>query len=107
MYKLGFKRSALVEWRALDNSVREPLRKALKKRLKEPHIPKSALHGPLHNCYKIKLKTSGFRLVYKVEGDVLTVVVLVIGKREKSQAYRLAVERLLEGLATGSDPVDV
>lgn len=93
-----------MEWRALDNSVREPLRKALKKRLEEPHVPKSALHGPLHDCYKIKLKASGFRLVYKVEGDVLTVIVLVIGKRDKSQAYRLAVERLLENIDTGSNP---
>ena len=40
----------------LDGSVKEPLRKLLKKRLDNPHVPGAALHGALTGHYKIKLK---------------------------------------------------
>ncbi len=48
----------------------------------------------MQNCYKIKLRTSGFRLVYQVIDDVLIIAVVAVGKREKSQVYNLASERL-------------
>jgi mRNA interferase RelE/StbE len=38
---------ALKEWQALDGSIKEPLRKALKKRLEHPHMPGAELHGDL------------------------------------------------------------
>ncbi|HBC5640657.1 TPA: type II toxin-antitoxin system RelE/ParE family toxin, partial [Proteus mirabilis] len=46
------------------------------------------------NCYKIKLRASGFRLVYQVIDDMLIIAVVAVGKREKSQVYNLASERL-------------
>jgi mRNA interferase RelE/StbE len=58
----------------LDGSVKEPLRKLLKKRLDNPHVPGAALHGELQGYYKIKLRQQGYRLVYGVEDDVLIVV---------------------------------
>ena len=58
-------------------------------------MPGSALHGDLNHCYKIKLSKQGYRLVYSVEDDVLTVLVLAIDKREDLAAYRSAIERLL------------
>ncbi|WP_416274716.1 type II toxin-antitoxin system RelE family toxin [Lamprobacter sp.] len=85
---------ALAEWEALDGSVKEPFRKALKKRLEQPHVPGSELHGNLQGCYKIKLRKQGWRLVYRVKDDVLIVMVMAVAKREDSVAYRLAVERL-------------
>lgn len=94
-YRLKFIPAALDEWNNLDGSVKEPLRKALRKRLVQPHLPGSELHGDLHHCYKIKLKKQGYRLVYSVEDDVLTVLVLAIDKREDLTAYRSAIERLL------------
>lgn len=94
-YRLKFLPEALDEWNNLDGSVKEVLRKALKKRLEQPHIPGTQLHGELHDCYKIKLRKQGYRLVYSVEDDSLVVLVLAIDKREDMTAYRSAVGRLL------------
>lgn len=71
------------------------MRKALKKRLEQPHVPGSELHGDLQGCYKIKLRQQGYRLVYAVEDAVLVVLVLAVDKREDMAAYRSALERLL------------
>lgn len=96
-YRLKFLPEAIEEWNALDGSVKEVLRKALKKRLEQPHTPGAQLHGDLRNCYKIKLRKQGYRLVYSVEDDALVVLVLAVDKREDMAAYRSAVERLLSG----------
>jgi mRNA interferase RelE/StbE len=96
-YRLKFLPEAIEEWDALDGSVKEVLRKALKKRLQKPHTPGAQLHGDLRNCYKITLRKQGYRLVYSVEDDALVVLVLADGKREDMAAYRSAVERLLSG----------
>lgn len=93
-YRLMFVPQALAEWEALDGSVKESLRKALKKRLEQPHVPGALLHGDLQHCYKIKLRKQGWRLIYRVKDDALIVMVMAIGKREDGVAYRLAVERL-------------
>lgn len=96
-YRLKFLPEALDEWNTLDGSVKEVLRKTLKKRLEQPRTPGAQLHGDLRNCYKIKLRKQGYRLVYSVEDDILIVLVLAIDKREDMAAYRSAVERLLTG----------
>ncbi|MGK2952129.1 MAG: type II toxin-antitoxin system RelE family toxin [Thiobacillus sp.] len=96
-YRLKFLPEAIEEWNALDGSVKEVLRKALKKRLEQPHTPGAQLHGDLRNCYKIKLRKQGYLLVYSVEDDALVVLVLAVDKREDMAAYRSAVERLLSG----------
>lgn len=88
MYRLKFTADALSEWKALDGSVKEPLRKLLKKRLQNPHIPASALHGPLKGYYKIKMRQQGYRLVYTVEDDALVVLVVTINKRDRNLVYQ-------------------
>lgn len=94
-YRLKFIPEALAEWNELDGSVKEHLRKALRKRLEQPHMPGSELHGDLQHCYKIKLRKQGYRLVYSVEDDALVVLVLAVDKREDLAAYRSALNRLL------------
>lgn len=96
-YRLKFLPEALDEWNVLDGSVKAVLRKLLKKRLEQPHVPGAVLHGELRDCYKIKLLKQGYRLVYQVEDDVLVVLVLAVAKREDLAAYRSAIERLLAG----------
>ncbi|MFN4005264.1 MAG: type II toxin-antitoxin system RelE family toxin [Hylemonella sp.] len=93
-YRLLFLPSALKEWQALDGSVKEPLRQLLKKRLDNPHVPGSALHGALRGFYKIKLRKQGIRLVYGVEDDALVVVVMAVDKRPDEAVYRSALARL-------------
>ena len=93
IYQLAFMPEALEEWRRLDNSIKELLRKALKKRLIQPRVPGSELYGDLRTCYKIKLRKQGYRLVYTVEDDRLVVLVLAIDKREDMAAYQSALMR--------------
>ncbi len=92
-YKLRFHVLALKEWRALDNSIREPLKKKLAERLDEPRVPTAALHG-MPDCYKIKLHSLGYRLVYRVDAQEVFVTVIATGKRDKSQVYGTALKRL-------------
>ena len=86
---------ALAEWQALDGSVKEPLRKLLKKRLENPHVPGGALHGDLKGYYKIQLLKQGVRLVYGVEDDFLIVMVMAVDRRENSRVYQSTLDRLL------------
>ena len=84
---------ALVEWHALDGSLRAPLKKLLAKRLDQPHVPGGELYGPLAGCYKIKLLKQGVRLVYAVEDQQLVVLVLAVDKREDGVVYGSATAR--------------
>ena len=87
-FRLKFLPQALEEWNSLDESVKETLRKLLKKRLQQPRLPGSELHGNLKDCYKIKLRKQGYRLVYQVQENILVVLVLAVDKRE-DMALRL------------------
>ena len=92
-YKLRFHELALKEWRKLDSVLREQFKKKLAERLAEPRIPSAALSG-MQDCYKIKLRTAGYRLVYRVEDDILYVTVIAVGKREHLKAYEKARHRM-------------
>ena len=94
-YRLKFLPAALDEWNALDGSIKAVLKKLLQKRLEQPRVPGAELHGDLRDCYKIKLLKQGYRLVYRVEDDVLVVLVLALAKREDMAVYRAAIERLI------------
>lgn len=92
-YSLEFVESALKEWRKLSPGIREQLKKKLAERLTHPHVPSARLHG-MPDCYKIKLRGSGYRLVYQVQDKALVVTVVAVGKREKGLAYLAAKKRL-------------
>lgn len=91
-YKLKFLPTALKEWKKLDNSIQTQFRKKLKERLQRPHTPGSQLSG-FENHYKIKLRASGYWLVYEVVDNELFVLVIAIGKRDKNTVYKKAAER--------------
>jgi mRNA interferase RelE/StbE len=86
-YKLRFHELALNEWQQLDGSIREPLKKKLAERLESPRVPAAALHG-MANCYKIKLHSVGYRLIYRVDDVAVFVTVIATGKREKTRPTR-------------------
>ena len=92
-HTLAFEASALEEWKALDGSVKEPLRKLLQKRLEQPRLPGAELDGELRDCYKIKLRKQGYRLVYRVLDGVLLVLVLAVDKRADGAVYAKALLR--------------
>jgi len=92
-FKLVFKQEAKKEWDKLDATVRSLFIKKLKERLEQPHIESARLNG-MKDCYKIKLRRAGFRLVYQVRDDELVVSVVAVGKRERNQVYKTAVKRV-------------
>ena len=91
-YRLKFLPSALKEWKKLDNSLQTQFKKKLSERLMAPHVPSSKLSG-FENHYKIKLRTSGYRLVYEVIDNELFVLVIAVGKRDKNMVYKKAKKR--------------
>ncbi|MDP2737173.1 MAG: type II toxin-antitoxin system RelE/ParE family toxin [Pseudorhodobacter sp.] len=91
-YDLIFKQEALAEWKKLASSIKTQFKKKLAERLENPHVPASRLHGAV-NRYKIKLRASGFRLVYEVRDGEFVVVVVAVGKREQGKVYAKAARR--------------
>ncbi|KHS72389.1 RelE-like toxin protein [Pectobacterium brasiliense] len=92
-YSVKFREDALKEWLKLDKTIQQQFAKKLKKCCENPHISSAKLRG-MKDCYKIKLRASGFRLVYEVIDDVLIIAVVAVGKRERSGVYHLASERM-------------
>ena len=91
-YDLRFHPAALKEWRKLGGTLRAQFKKKLAERLETPRIPADALHG-VADHYKIKLRSAGYRLVYRVEDRTIAVVVIAVGKRERGAVYRTATGR--------------
>ncbi|MYM23561.1 type II toxin-antitoxin system RelE/ParE family toxin [Duganella sp. FT135W] len=91
-YSLDFHPDALKEWHKLDESIKGPFKKKLKERLEHPRVPKAHISGGT-DLYKIKLASSGYRLIYKVIDDTITIYVLSAGKRQDNAAYKKALER--------------
>lgn len=81
-YNLDFKPQALKEWKKLDNAIKTQFKKKLKQRLDNPKVLSDKLSG-YESVYKIKLRNSGYRLAYEVQDDVVLIIVLKIGKRDK------------------------
>ncbi|MCW8108980.1 type II toxin-antitoxin system RelE/ParE family toxin [Alteromonas ponticola] len=92
-YKLEFKKTALKEWNKLGATVKFQFKKKLAERLKAPHVNSDKVSGA-DNVYKVKLRQSGYRLVYQVKDEVIIVTVLAVGKRERNEAYKKALKRL-------------
>ena len=92
-YELVFKDEALKEWKKLDSNLREVFKNKLAERLKQPHIPSSLPRG-MSDCYKIKLRGAGYRLVYQVRDKEVVVVVIAVGKRDRNLVYKMAKGRL-------------
>lgn len=92
-YKLEFGRAALKEWRKLDNSLRTQFKNKLEERLSSPHVASDKLRK-YEAVYKIKLRRSGYRLIYQVREEEIVVIVVAIGKREKEEVYKKLDDRI-------------
>lgn len=92
-YDLAFDSRALKEWRKLDNALRLQFKKKLRELLIQPQNEANRLRE-LPNCYKIKLRSSGYRLIYQVQEHRLVVMVVAVGKRERGKVYDDASYRI-------------
>lgn len=92
-YELEFVNKSLKEWNKLGDTIKKQFKKKLHERLESPRVEISRLSG-LTDCYKIKLKQAGYRLVYQVKDERVVVLVLAIGKRERNAVYKSAIKRI-------------
>ena len=92
-FELEFDPRAWKEWKKLGDTVRQQFKKKLAEVLERPRVEANRLHG-LPDCYKIKLRSSGYRLVYQVIDHEVVVFVVAVDRRDREQAYRKAAERL-------------
>ena len=91
-YELQFKKSALKEWKKLGATIQNQFKKKLAKIIENPHIPSAKLSSA-NELYKIKLRQAGYRLVYEVNDEIITVTVISVGKRGKGEVYKVAMKR--------------
>ncbi len=91
-YKLDFYEEALKEWRKLDATVREQFKMKLAERLENPRLASAKLRDS-KDRYKIKLRQVGYRLIYEVDDRTVVVLVVAVGKRDKSAVYLAATKR--------------
>jgi mRNA interferase RelE/StbE len=92
IYELFFSEGALKEWKKLDPSIQMQFKKKLILVRENPYISKNKLSN-FKDCYKIKLRSSGYRLVYKIINDRLVIQIVAIGKREGNLVYFMAESR--------------
>ena len=92
-YSLRFKEEAKKEWDRLDPVIREHFAKKLRQRRDNPRVDNARLSG-MPECYKIKLRQAGYRLVYEVRDHEVVIVVVAVGKRERSAVYKIAAKRI-------------
>jgi len=92
-FKLRFHELALIEWNKLDGIIKSQFKKKLAERLEQPRLKSSALSG-MKDCYKIKLRQLGYRIVYRVDDNIVSVTVIAAGKRDKEKVYQDAEKRI-------------
>lgn len=80
-YELAIHPEAEREWKNLEESIKQRFKNKLaKERLILPRVPKDALRE-LKDCYRIKLTTPQFRLVYHVDDVASRVTILAVATR--------------------------
>jgi mRNA interferase RelE/StbE len=82
-YDLTFLESAQKEWNKLAPDIQKQFKSKLAQRLITPHIPKDKLAG-MRDCYKIKLKNVGYRLVYKIIESRVVIQIVAVGNRGRT-----------------------
>lgn len=102
-YKLFFLKEAIEDYKSLDGSARIVVDKALKRILLNPLPNYEGGYGkPLANLsnsklaglMKIKLKSSGLRIIYKLEKHHNEILIIIIGTRADFKVYKETAKRV-------------
>ena len=80
-YQVRFAASALKSWNKLDSTIRVQFEKVIRRRVENPHVLGARLRAK-GSVYKIKLRDSGYRLVYDVHDEVLVIRIIGVGRRD-------------------------
>jgi mRNA interferase RelE/StbE len=82
VYDLAIHPEAEKEWGKLDGSIQRRFKEKLaKERLKHPRVAKDSLRE-LPDCYKIKITTPQFRLIYHVNDARRILTILSVASRD-------------------------
>jgi mRNA interferase RelE/StbE len=87
------------DFAALDGSLRKLARKKLEKLEANPDIGEE-LHNrtgcDLRGYYKLYFNGTRYRIVYRIENDILVVLIIGIGQRAHGAVYRMVAGRVNE-----------
>ena len=104
-WKLEYLPEAITDLESLDNSIRQPVIKGIKKVQKNPVSKEEGGYGtPLGNkdgnnltgLFKIKILKYGVRVVYKLERQDNVMKIIVISARAENKVYDEAGNRRLK-----------
>jgi mRNA interferase RelE/StbE len=102
-WKVIFLPEARAEINNLDGSPKDAVYKAIKKVQQNPLPRNEGGYGfplgnkaglNLVNCFKIKLRGSGIRVVYKLIRTETEMLIVVVGAREDNEVYEIAEKRI-------------
>jgi len=93
-YKLKFLPAAKKEWDKLAEPLKKQFKNKLAERMVNPHVPSAKLKG-YDSVYKIKLRTTGYRLAYEVIDNEVVIYVLAVGRRDKNAIYKKLSSRVV------------
>lgn len=96
VYRVLLTKESRKEWDKIDHSIQKLFRKKLSSIVLNPIVINNRLHGKLSNCYKIKFKRPGYRLVYEVRSQTIVLIVWAVDKRDDDKVYDSAISRLRE-----------
>ena len=96
VYRVLLTKESFKEWNKIDHSIRKIFQRKLTSVVLNPIIVNNRLSGKLSNCYKIKLKRAGYRLVYEVRLQTIVLIVWAVDKRDDKKVYDSAISRLRE-----------
>ncbi|MFC3900949.1 type II toxin-antitoxin system RelE family toxin [Aliicoccus persicus] len=97
MYQVRFTNYSSDDFRKLDGSMKVPVLKGLKRIEQRGMQAGEPLRGSLSHCRKIKMRTTGLRIVFRqIDGGIEIIEIIAIGKRDNSDVYKKAIKRLSE-----------
>ncbi|MDX8400000.1 MAG: type II toxin-antitoxin system RelE/ParE family toxin [Gallionellaceae bacterium] len=81
-YELAIHHDAEKEWAKLDGSIKRRFKEKLaKEHLKQPRVVKDALRE-LPDCYKVKITSPQYRLIYHVNDAKRLLTILSVAARD-------------------------
>ena len=97
-FALKFDERALAEWYKLEVQIQKQFKKKLTKLMSgvETPSPRARVSGLGPGYYKIKQRTSGYRLVYRYEDKKLVILVIAVGRRNRNIVYDVARARVVK-----------
>jgi len=95
MFQIAYTEFSRKDFNKLDHSQQIQIRKSLSKIEESGMETGQPLHGKLWDCRKLKHKKLGLRVVFRQSDSGIEIIEIVaVGKREDSEIYDIATERL-------------